>query len=794
MTRARAELWVVWPLALPLWLGATALLAAIDAAVAGVPSDVGRVVVAALVAAMVFAVAGAGCAALPPAHRDRAAGGLAGLLTGLLVLGGLDLLAFSRANQGLGTLLELWHAEGGAGLRATLEASGVGTGLVVLVLSLPWLFGGATWLLWSALAERPRATVLLGARPLLGVGGALLLLTLWLDDGAMLGRRMARLYGPERRAAQSIPADATPPALRLRTPLPGEGFAPRTLPERPARAEAPRLLLFVVVESLRADAVEPTVMPALAAWAERATRPERVYAAGNATHPGWYTLFFGRWSHLWHRVRRGAEPGGALPLRLLAGAGYRVELYGGAELDYYGFDHQLCGPGGRLCAVRVDPRGADPALGGQRAALDHRAVDLATAALAAGAKSGERQAVFVFLDGTHFPWDWLPGAAPAFAPVASAEALRAGQLDATGSPGVRNRYRSALGAIDAQLGRLFAAAEAADPDFAWVVTGDHGEELLEHGRLSHDSELCDVQVRVPLLLRLPGLQPGARPVAMSHVDVMPTLLHAFGLLPDREREAGLRALLHGQPLQVGSRPFALVVDTTAGSPARAALVDTRPEADGERLELLFSNREDVLESDRLHLLRVADRHGRTRRHDLDALLRDPAAAAAFRARWLPGLRALFGADPESFGDAPTRPPPGTPPYLAQIELLGARGAASVDLAEPVTAQVALLIHNVGGRAWLHDVQIGHRWIGKGGLPLGEFDALYGQPLGRSVAPGERTAVLLTLSRPPAGATALDIDLQREGVTWFRHAGSHPLRLPWPPPRDGAAGPGATSSP
>ncbi|MCB9740788.1 MAG: sulfatase-like hydrolase/transferase [Deltaproteobacteria bacterium] len=798
----RPALLVPWPLLLPLVVGLAALLGAIEASVAGPDGATGLGWLAgATTATGLLALAGLALLPLSPRGQRRAGAVVAALLLALITLGALDLLAWSRANQGVSTLWQIARAEGWAGLQATLTASGVGVELVGALLAGVGLCGAAYGIGWSAMVARHAALLRLRPRGLAIALGLGLLGMVLPGGGGHLARSAARLYGPMRRAAQTIPAEVEPPSLRLAPPLPGGSFAPRRIERRTPDGGAPRLLLFVVVESLRHDAIDPRVTPSLAAAAADATTVEATYSAANATHPGWYTLFFARSPHLWHRLRRGAEPGGAVPLRLLRSAGYRVEFYSGAGLDYYDFEPMVCGPGGVNCDHRFDARDGD-ALGEKtRAGLDHLAIDRATAAMAAMADDGPPRALFVFLDGTHFPWTWLPGAEPAFAPVASESALRTGQLDATGVQGVRNRYRSSLAAVDAQLGRLFRAAAAADPNFALVVTGDHGEELLEHGRISHDSELCDVQVRVPLLLRLPGLPRGPWAVSASHADVMPTVLQAFGLWPSGPDDASLLAALDGRPLQRGSRRFALVVDTTAGSPGRAAIVDTRPGGAGERLEVVFSDREDVLASDRLHLLRIAGPDGRTRSFDLAAVLADPVRRDAFIRRWQPALAQFFAmpalaaeeSDPRQF----PRAGPQEPPYRVRYTLLAAHGAPANDalapLPEPVTAEVALLLHNVGGRGWLHDVYIGHRWLHPDGFALRDFDDNPRQQLDRSVEPGERTAVLLRLSPPPSDAGSLEIDLVRDGVTWFRNAGNRSLRIRWPPAEADGAGSGAAEA-
>ncbi|MAE71848.1 MAG: hypothetical protein CME06_15455 [Gemmatimonadetes bacterium] len=70
-----------------------------------------------------------------------------------------------------------------------------------------------------------------------------------------------------------------------------------------------------------------------------------------------------------------------------------------------------------------------------------------------------------------------------------------------------------------------------------ILTSDHGEELLEHGLIGHASTtlqgtLFDEVLRIPLLIRIPGIPGGG--IVESIVqpsDVIPTVFEALGLPP-----------------------------------------------------------------------------------------------------------------------------------------------------------------------------------------------------------------------------------------------------------------------
>jgi arylsulfatase A-like enzyme len=91
----------------------------------------------------------------------------------------------------------------------------------------------------------------------------------------------------------------------------------------------------------------------------------------------------------------------------------------------------------------------------------------------------------------------------------------------------RAGYDAEVGYTDREIGRLLEGLEARGVlDRAGLIfAADHGEALGEHDYwFAHGHQLTDELVRVPLLVRLPGLAPGRRSDVVSLVDVFPTLL------------------------------------------------------------------------------------------------------------------------------------------------------------------------------------------------------------------------------------------------------------------------------
>lgn len=111
------------------------------------------------------------------------------------------------------------------------------------------------------------------------------------------------------------------------------------------------------------------------------------------------------------------------------------------------------------------------------------------------------------------------------------------------------QYDAEIAYMDACLAHVFARLRELDlvKDTLLILTADHGEELDEHGCWFDHHGLYEPNIRIPLLLRLPGrIPPGARvPGFARTVDITPTILDYAGLLDPalRFEGASLRPLL-----------------------------------------------------------------------------------------------------------------------------------------------------------------------------------------------------------------------------------------------------------
>jgi arylsulfatase len=114
-----------------------------------------------------------------------------------------------------------------------------------------------------------------------------------------------------------------------------------------------------------------------------------------------------------------------------------------------------------------------------------------------------------------------------------------------------DRYDEEIAYMDAQVLRLIEGYSALSPvdEALWVFTADHAESMLEHELFfSHGHHVYDEVVRVPFMLRGPGIEPGRARVLGSGIDVAPTILEFAGVeVPPALRGMSWLGPLDGSP-------------------------------------------------------------------------------------------------------------------------------------------------------------------------------------------------------------------------------------------------------
>jgi arylsulfatase A-like enzyme len=92
-------------------------------------------------------------------------------------------------------------------------------------------------------------------------------------------------------------------------------------------------------------------------------------------------------------------------------------------------------------------------------------------------------------------------------------------------------YDSEIRWTDSQLSRLLGELRArgiADSTLL-IFTADHGEEFLEHGAVTHGTNLYQNVIHVPMVICGPGITPDTISEVVGQYDILPTVLTYYGI-------------------------------------------------------------------------------------------------------------------------------------------------------------------------------------------------------------------------------------------------------------------------
>jgi len=180
-------------------------------------------------------------------------------------------------------------------------------------------------------------------------------------------------------------------------------------------------------------------------------------------------------------------------------------------------------------------------------------------------------------------------------------------------------YVGEIAYADSQIGRLVESLDRRgllDRTIV-IVAGDHGESLGEHGERDHGIFVYESVLRVPLIIRAPGITPRRVGPVVRLVDVMPTLLDLLHLPGPTTDGVTLVNLMRG-----GSQE--LEAYSESEYPRRLGFSPVRALRDG-RFKLIDAPRPELydLETDPFEERNVY----RERRSTADAMMRRLAVVA-----------------------------------------------------------------------------------------------------------------------------------------------------------------------
>ena len=282
----------------------------------------------------------------------------------------------------------------------------------------------------------------------------------------------------------------------------------------------PDNVIILVAESFRWDLLDPEITPNLWRFSQRATRYERHYSGGNRTRMGMFSLFYGIYAPYWYSFEKQRVP--PVLMQVLRQQGYQMALHTSQSFTYPELHHTLF--------VDVPPENMHAIQQGDAWRRDIQNIDDLTRHI--DQRDPKRPFFgFMFFESTHAPYSFPEDRALRPDYLRDMNYIDLDLRNNIG--GIHNRYVNAAHHIDAQVGRLLEHLERTGmlDKTAVLFTGDHGEEFMEKGRWGHGhgSTFPEEQIRVPLVLWRPGVEPAVVSHRTSHLQVAPTLLHWLGV-------------------------------------------------------------------------------------------------------------------------------------------------------------------------------------------------------------------------------------------------------------------------
>jgi membrane-anchored protein YejM (alkaline phosphatase superfamily) len=294
-------------------------------------------------------------------------------------------------------------------------------------------------------------------------------------------------------------------------------------PQAKLAAASPKKMnvIMLVGESFRWDLLSPEITPNLWNFSNRAQRFEQHYSGGNRTRMGLFSMFYGLYAPYWYSFER--QRVAPVLMDFLRQQDYQIAAHTSQSFNYPELRHTVFAgvPESQLQELQT----------GQPWRRDTQNISDLIGKID-GRDTSRPFFGFMLFESTHAPYDF-----PEDQELVRRDYLQElnyVKLDlADNIDGIHARYINAAHHIDREFGRLLAHLETEKllDNTVILFTGDHGEEFMEKGRWGHGhgNTFPEEQIRVPLVLWVPGQAAEVVAHRTSHLQIAPTLLAHLGV-------------------------------------------------------------------------------------------------------------------------------------------------------------------------------------------------------------------------------------------------------------------------
>ncbi len=288
-------------------------------------------------------------------------------------------------------------------------------------------------------------------------------------------------------------------------------------------------IFLIVIETLRADAINQTATPELYKFGQENFHFPKATTASDNTAASLFSIFHGIHSIYINDYKKKHQYLGSLPIYLLHKMNYKIDLF--KTVPELGFEKEMFGtqyPNQGL-NIKYVPSSKD------ELNYDELVSQKIASFIKTNIKKGEPHFLTYYISAPHFTYSWPDQFPAVFNPFMSSSdvvklwyGFRPAQEKRVL---LKNRYLNSVRYADSLFGRFITNLKQAGlyDNSIIIVTGDHGEDLLDVGAgFGHGFTLNDRDVRIALLMKLGNMsQRSDKPV--SNIDIFPTVLDFLGV-------------------------------------------------------------------------------------------------------------------------------------------------------------------------------------------------------------------------------------------------------------------------
>lgn len=278
-------------------------------------------------------------------------------------------------------------------------------------------------------------------------------------------------------------------------------------------------IVWMVAESFEDGMLTEEIMPATWDFSRQSYYFLNHYSGGNGTRMAVFTMFYGLYGNYWFPCMN--EQRSPVLMDILQDNDYQIELFTSAAFTYPEFD--------KTVFARIPEEHLHQGGGGSSGWENDRINVSSILDFLDKREPGKPFMTFMFFESPHAPYNFPPET------VIREDYLKDFNYAMTNIQKsivqIKNRYINSCRHLDTQIERVlkYLKENSLLDSTIVIITGDHGQEFLEHGKWGHNSAFTEEQLRVPLVIWIPGQKPQQITRMTSHLDLPATVLTQLGV-------------------------------------------------------------------------------------------------------------------------------------------------------------------------------------------------------------------------------------------------------------------------